>query len=68
MPTEYAIYLRRYTDSGEVQVRYSRWVESRNRIEWMAEHVWNNLTGTDTDVGSVVVLDRAGNQVWEMEV
>lgn len=59
-----------YTVQGlevEHENRYSRWM-TKDDAEWLAEDLVQYISGTDSDIHTVRVLNGVGDQVWEMEV
>lgn len=67
MTNEYAVYVVQ-GEGAEIVERYSRWTSDREYAEYSAEFLVNRISGTDSPVHTVRVLNRVGDQVWEMEV
>lgn len=64
MGKRYAVYLQ--YESGE-RTRYTVWFPVVGLAELACESLWHQITGTDTDVASVQVLDEDENLYSELE-
>lgn len=66
MSDKFAVYMVKGFEV-EHESRFSQWM-TKDDAEWLAEDLVQYISGTDSYIHTVRVLNVMGDKVWEMEV